>query len=257
MSTSSSWDAALRAELVAAARRQQRRRRQRPRRAAAGTAVLVAVAVTALALRPDEATAEILVERTEDRIVITLLELQEDPHEAEAELRAAGFDVAIELVPAGPSAVGRFVGTTDSGDLPAELVPAPGSGTSFTTFSLPLDWDGALRLHVGRPARPGEAYLGFSDALAPGEPLACLPLPGASAATAATAVAGRAVDVDFRRFDAPSAPPLRPEELRGPFATWPVLRADAIAPGQVIVWLLPPGTSSPMPTPGDAMTCDP
>ncbi len=257
MSASSSWDDALRAELVAAARRQQRRRRQRPRRAALGTVAAVLVAVTALALRPGEATAEILVERTEDRIVVTLLELQEDPHEAEAELRAAGFDVAIELVPAGPSAVGRFVGTTDSGGLPTELVPAPGSGTSFTTFSLPVDWDGALRLQVGRPARPGEAYLGFSDALAPGEPLACLPLPGASAAEAVAEVADRPVAVDFRRFDAPSTPALGPEELRGPYATWPVLRADAIAPGQVIVWLVPPTSTTPMPTPGDPMTCDP
>ena len=251
-----SWDSALRAELVAAAARQQRRRQQRRRLPLAGALLVAGLAVGLLATQPREAAAEVRIERTGDRVVITLLELQADPEAVEAELRAAGFDAAIEPVPTGPSAVGRFVGTTELGPLDTEVVPLDLSGTTFSTFALPAGWDGALRLHVGRPARPGEAYLGFTDALAPGEPLACLPVVGRRAHPALAELAPRAALLEVRRWDAPDAAPLTADELEGAFSAWVVLRADAISPGRVIVWLVPP-TTDPMPTPGGPVACAP
>jgi hypothetical protein len=245
--TGERWDDALRRELVVAAARRQARRRSRPGRVAAGLGVATA-AVAALALGPTEAGAEVRVERTGGRLVVTLVEL-DDPRTAEAELRAAGLDVRIEEVPAGPSAVGRFVGTTDSGGLPTELVPVDGGAGSFAAFSLPQGWRGSLHLLVGRPPRDGEAYVGFSDALAPGEPLACLPLVGRRAEEAVGVVERAArepgLHAAFRRFDEPDAPALGAGALRGPYAGWQVLRADAIAPDQVVVWLVPPRAAQP------------
>jgi hypothetical protein len=247
------WADALRRELVQAAVRRQRRRRL-PLRAALAAAA-VAVSASALASGPTTALAEVRVDETGGRVVVTLLEIEQDPHRVEASLRAAGFDVAVEPVATGPSAVGRFVGTYDSGPLPTELVRIDGSPHAFLAFSLPAGWDGALRLYVGRPAEPDEAYRAFTDALAPEEVLGCLPLLGRPAAQAADAVAGRAAHVDFRRSDQPSSPPLAAAELRAaPFAGWVVLRADAVAPGQVVVWLGPPGSHPP---PGGPHTCDP
>lgn len=248
------WPDALRAQLVTAAARQQARRRRRATRAGAA-AVAVVLSALALATGPSTALAEVRVERAGDRMVVTLLEIEQDPHRVEASLRAAGFDVAVEAVPTGPSSVGRFVGTFDSGALPTELVRVDGSPAAFSAFSLPAGWDGRLRLYVGRPARAGERYLAFTDALAAGEPLACLPLQGVRAAEALGAVAGRAATIHFRRLDAPSTPALRADDLTGPFADWRVLRADATAPEQVIVWLVPPDGSHP-PT-GGTMTCGP
>jgi hypothetical protein len=254
--TAPAWPSQLRQELVQAADRRRVRRRRRPLQAA-GAVLAVVLSALAIVSGPSPALAEVRVERAGDRVVITLLEAAEDPHRVEAALQAAGFDAAVEAVPTGPSAVGRFVGTADTAELPAELVQVDGSPTAFVAFSLPIGWAGSLRLHVGRPAAPHEPYRAFTDALAPGEPLACLPLVGARAAGAAALVAGRADRVDLRRLDVPSAAPLVAPDVRsGPFADWRVHRADAIAPGRVVVWLVPPGWDALPPT-GGTVTCDP
>jgi hypothetical protein len=250
------WPAELRHELVLAAGRRRLRRRRRPLQVA-GAALAVALSALAIASGPSPALADVRVERTGDRVLITLLELADDPHRVEASLRAAGVDAAVEAIPTGPSAVGRFVGTAETAELPTELVRVEGSSTAFVAFSLPIGWEGSLRLFVGRPAEPHEHYRAFTDALAPGEPLACLPLVGARAAAAADVAAERAEHVDLRRLDAPSAAPLAARDVRsGPYAHWRVHRADAIAPGQVVVWLVPPGWAGG-PTTGGPVTCDP
>lgn len=242
----STWHAAMRRELVAAAARQQgRRRRRRVQVRLASVAAVAALALLAgLGVRSPDASAEVRVDRSGDELVVTLLELAEDPARLERELREAGVDVALEPVPTGPSGVGRFVGTTDTGGVAAEVHPLEGTARNFTAFRVPARWTGALRLLIGRAARPGEAYTAFTDALAPGEPLAGLPLPGRTAVEALELVADRPWAISFRRLDRPDAPALPRGDLLGPFAGWLVVRADSVAAGEAIVWLVPPGTAA-------------
>jgi hypothetical protein len=228
---------ALRDELVRAAVRQHRRRAARPRIAAAVGAIALATVGGLLAVaRPSPALADVRVERTGGRVVVTLVDLEHDAHRIEARLRAAGLDVSVTAVPAGPSQVGRFVGDEPSGEVPGEVRTVGAGRTTFAGFSLPVGWRGSLDLHVGRPARGDEPYAAFADALAPGEPLGCRPLVGRTAGEVAELLAATQLDVAFAAADGAATGLLSPAALAGSGrAGWVVVGADATSRHRVVI----------------------
>jgi hypothetical protein len=113
---------------------------------------------------------------------------------------------------------------------------------------VPVGWRGHLVLQVGRPAAPGEAYAAFSDALAPGEPLACRRLLGMAPAELAALLDGLDLDV---LVQAGPAHPLSRTLHRDAEGT--VVRSiDATGPTQVIVRLGPP---APTPSASTSPEC--
>jgi hypothetical protein len=106
-------------------------------------------------------------------VVIQLTDLANTPREVEAAIEPEGLDIRVDAVPVGPSNVGRFVGQIATEPDLVDLHYVRTDGVTFMGFSLPERWDGELTLLLGRPARSGEGYETFSNAFAPGEPLAC------------------------------------------------------------------------------------
>jgi hypothetical protein len=224
----------LRAELVRAAAR--RRTRHRPLVALLGGLLLAGAAL--VALRPVPALADIELELRGDRLLVRLEDLEHRPEHIEGVLRGVGLDASVVAAPVGPSEVGRFVGTLDDARLPSEVHALDHGGATFAGFSVPRDWTGHLELRVGRPARDGEPYAVFSDALAPGEPLACRRLLGRPAGAVLSELAETTLDVRVR---AGTAPLRRPGAfLEGPDAALVVHGIDAATPHQVVVRLGPP-----------------
>jgi hypothetical protein len=241
-------------ELHAAAVRLQARAAA-PRRRPVLVPVAAAVAGVALVvgtllggLRPHAADASVRVQVEEGRVIVTLVDLEHRPEEIEAAVRAAGLDVSVVAVPVGPSEVGRFVGEVAS-DLPAELRVVDGGRSTFAGFSLPTWWRGSLHLEVGRPARAGETYAAFSDALAPGEPLACTGLLGRPAAQAVPPIAARGLHAAFLASALGGSPRrIAAADLHAAGVdAWVVVAASATAADHVVIEIAPPPTGGPPP----------
>jgi hypothetical protein len=181
----------LRGELVRAAARRRARGRSL---ALSVTALLLLVATVALA-RPVPALADVDVEVRAGRLFVRLVDLEHRPDHIEGVLRGVGLDASVVAAPVGPSRVGRFVGALDDAALAAEVHRLGADRDSFGGLSVPLRWPGHLDLRVGRPAEAGEPYAVFSDALAPGEPLACRPLLGRPVAEVLPALASLDLEV--------------------------------------------------------------
>lgn len=217
----------LRAELVRAAAR----RRQRGRPVLLGFGVVALAVASLLATSPAPARADVHVERRGDRLIVSLTDLEHRPEHIEGVLRGLGLDATVVAAPVGPSQVGRFVGTEDDAGLAPEVRRVGAGPASFAGFSVPLGWRGHLALQVGRPAGPGEPYAIFSDALAPGEPLACRALLGLPVAPVLDLLAGLDLDV-LVRHDPGGA----------------VVRAiHATGPDRVVVRLGPPSPTATSP----------
>jgi hypothetical protein len=235
---------ALRDELVRAAERQAsgatpKKRRAVPRSLVLAAAALVlAVLASALLLSsPKAAKADVRIEQRDGRIIVTLVDLEHRPGFIEKAVREAGLDITVKALPVGPSRVGRFLFEADAtGDAP-DLQTIDQQGSSFVGFSVPVGWTGHLKLYVGRPPAAGEAYGAFSDALAPGEPLACLDLVGKPASAVAKAVDGRDLDVTFvvsREGQGVVRLPLSKVETSA-YADWVVVRLTALSPKRISV----------------------
>jgi hypothetical protein len=242
----------LRGELLAAAARVAEQRRRRARRAAVGTTVAaVAAAVVLVVLpRPDAAAADVVVRRTRGAVEITLVDLEHRPDRIEAAAREAGVDLEVRAVPVGPSSVGRFVGlwtSTSLGPAPRRLHDGP---EGFRGFSVPEGWPGSLRLLVGAPARRDEPYARASDALAPGEPLACRPVVGRRAAELARSLPRQGIHLRFIVRDVGVTHVVERDDVeRGPWAGWVATQAESTARGEVVVDVVAPGPTAPHPAP--------
>jgi hypothetical protein len=233
---------ALRAELLAAATRVVAARRRRARRVAAASAVVVVLALVVSAsvlVRLDlgrVASADVVVEVDDGEVVVTLQDIEQRPERIEAAVRAAGLDVSIAAVPVGPSRVGRFLGRETAGSVPPELRWLD----DLRGFALPVGWSGSLRLLVGEPADGDEPYAVFSDALLPGEPLACRAIVGRRAADVAAELATTDVAARYVALEEGRNEPLGDGEVRtGPRAGWAVVVVEATSRHSVVVRLQP------------------
>ena len=150
-------------ELEAAARRriQSRGSRRRNRALLTATAAIAVLAVAALvlsSLRTQPAAAHpFRIVHLDDEIHLQIVDLVEDPHAAERQLRdGLGIDVELVARPAPPELVDQVVGAASTGTT-APLVIFDDAGRSERVV-LPRRVDGTLTIHYGRAARPDEHY---------------------------------------------------------------------------------------------------
>lgn len=215
-------------------------------------AVLVAIAllvgVGAVAPFEDAATADVVVRIDDHDVVVTLEDLEHRADRIEAAVREAGLDVSVVAVPVGPSRVGRFLGQGSSGPLPPELRWVDQGPDGSRGFVLPVGWPGTLHLLVGAPAGADQPYAVFSDALRPGEPLACRDVLGHPARELAAQLADGDPELDVR-WEAQGPDRNRPVPARsirtGPEGAWVVVGVEATSRTAIVVRLAPPDDGPP------------
>ncbi|MGC5014913.1 hypothetical protein ACLQ2R_29455 [Streptosporangium sp. DT93] len=203
---------ALLAEIVLLERAPARRRfAPSPRRALLGVASTAALA-GALVVGPSlfttseqvYASQAVTIDREGDRYDFYITDGDPDPAELEKAFRKVGLDnVTVKLIPVSPQQRSPVVGA-DLGEA------GPGAKASFTVsdcaervegcvtaFRVTADLKGPVRLHLGRPAKPGERYAYPADASWPGEALAGVELQGRSAGEAVRVVREHDLKVSY------------------------------------------------------------
>ena len=233
MPTADPYQAKLRQALVDAVEVKRRRQHRQAvtRRVAFAFVAMVAVVATVvtITLPDDRAEASIEVEIRDGSVFVRLLDLEARPQEIVGALRSAGIDAIVEEVPVGPSNVGRFVGSSSE---QAEAIHIfREAGSTFTSFSLPQNYEGLLRLRVGRAAAPGEQWSASSSATAKGEVLACRSLGGLTPAEASSRLDGARARVTWLAVPDGLLEP--GAELHAPYADWRVI--DALSPSEGLV----------------------
>jgi hypothetical protein len=251
-------------ELGRAAVRQHRQRRRRLRATAVGVVATVAVAAGVLTATVDAppAAAGVEIEVRNGRIFVRLTDLEARAGLVEAVLRDAGIDAGVTAEPVGPSNLGRFVQSRS--DLPEAEQLDLRRGT-YATLVVPTGHRGRLTIVIGRPAEPGERYVTSSDAVAPGEPLACLDVLGRPARQLAEIAEDRpgvTIEADAFGTDASGAHVIVASAIpassiaSSPYADWIVIDAQATAADRVKVHLTVDGRDpAPEPRPPPA-ACD-
>ena len=161
----------LRANLLDAIATSQRRSRAVRRRALAG-AVTVGVALAALLMAWGESgdNAALAITRDADWLTVRLVDARATPDEIERELRMAGIDADVQLVPARPDDVGKWQNV--EAEPPNVHAPSPEDAAHAQQLvqivnhdvRIRADFDGRVYLTAGRLAKaseycgPGERY---------------------------------------------------------------------------------------------------
>ena len=193
-------------------------------------AVLALVVVGVGVFRDDQpVAADVRVSLDGDHLTLQLTGSDVQADEIVDSARAAGLDVSVAEAPVGTSNVGRLV-RAEASELPPVLEVLGPDGSTFLGFRIPRDWQGTLRLTLGRPAAPGERFVVTSDAQVPGEPLACRELVGEGVARVADEL--RAEGYEVRVFALPS-----PGEITdlSPYRDWKVAKIEAVGPEELWV----------------------
>jgi hypothetical protein len=188
-------------DLTVAARHYRQRKHRQIRLIVQASFLLVAASIVAIVVSQRGAQAgPVQIKVSGGMVHIAVLDAGAPADQVENLLTAAGIPLSIDLVPTGPSRVGRVVSLIGSGS----------QGSGPLSVSIPL---GAhVTLEVGRVAATGEGYTAGTYAFLAGEPLACLGGKGADAsALAARVPAG--IAVQWR--DARTAKQLPLSELAG------------------------------------------
>jgi hypothetical protein len=191
--------------LVQAAERQSTTRRSRGvSRLLIAAAILAVVAlgitvVLAATTNDSVSASTISVQRTAQGVIVRVAKPTYPPREILEDLRSAGFKAELELLPTGPSEVGKFVSFSTAG-LGARFLETH-------EILVPPDWDGTFIVSGTVAAEPGETYLHPSNAYAPGEPLDCIGGPGGSALDVAAVAMARKLTVDWVSPDNTSMAP--------------------------------------------------
>lgn len=115
-------------------------------------------------------------------------------------LNSLGVHINVTTQPATPSLVGTWLGEGGTGDVPTPLVnDVVRQAQGYTaTLRIPAHFTGRITLEVGVPPAPGQKIDvgGLRNALAPGMPLACHSLSGATPADAIRVVAQLGYSID-------------------------------------------------------------
>ena len=175
----------LRSEISAAAEREHERlmrrqhRHKQMRAAALAAAIMVGVLGAVFVVSAPDAVAGVEIIRVGDDLIVRLTDLETRPEEVTDAVAEAGLDVTVSEVSVGVSNVGRFIAAESEGGYPPDLRVVDGDrSTAFLGFRIPADYDGTLRLLMGREARDGETWRVASDATARGEVLECASVTG-------------------------------------------------------------------------------
>jgi hypothetical protein len=227
---------ALRNALVKAVPRQVARARRRAHRRRIVFALVVGLAlvttIVTFALPDQRADARIDVEQRDGKVYVQLLDFESRPDEIVRALANAGINATVELVPVGPSNVGRFIGSTTSDT--AYFSSSDRFADGYRGFSINDDYKGQLSLELGRPAEAGETWRGAGNALARGEVLACRDLVGKTAAEAISAIHDVAASIRwFAVNDGNQVVVLA--EPTGEYVNWRVIDALSIASNSAVI----------------------
>jgi len=243
MPIADSHQSQLRDALVGAVETKRTRQRRRAVMRRVAFAVVIAAALVASVVsvtgRDDKAEASLQIKVQDGTVVVRLIDLEDRPDEIIGALRNAGLDASVELVPVGPSNVGRFVGSSGSaGTGPVSVTE--GNAYSYVGFSVPQDFRGVLKLKLGRAAAPGERWIASSDAMAKGEPLACKNLYGLTVSEATRELARTSASV--RWLALPGGLVAAGAQLDEPYAHWHVVDALATSPDDVLIGITADGS---------------
>ena len=231
------FDQAFRGELLRVARRDERRRRYTVRGAIVAAVAAVA-GVLAITLPGNPAAADVRVTVENDQLEVRLTDSTSTPREVLEALHDHGITATtVGSVPTGPSSVGRIVRVVfeEAAGSPAHVTYLAPSGSAYLGFRVPADWPGEMTISLGRPARPGEAYDGPTDAFLPGEALHCAGLRGRTLAEAADAVGDLTVRVAIHAGPDLGRQLTLSEALAADYGGWHVNRAFAVSATAVVL----------------------
>lgn len=149
----------------------------RPTAVATAVAAAVAFAVVVPALSDDPLAGAIAVERRGDFLYLRVEDATADPEAMTQDLRANGLDARVELIPASPSYVGRWIrvnGNAGIGGYDHRIDAVQdqvleGAQPGAEVLEVPADLRSPLLLEVGRPAEDGERWAIAAAADAPDE----------------------------------------------------------------------------------------
>jgi hypothetical protein len=120
-----------------------------------------------------DAAAPVELRREGDEYVVRVKDLFAETERYEAALRAEGLNISLKVVPTSPNMEGSAFMYDRNPKSPHPVVNcAPREGCQ--TVRIPIDHNANMRITLGRKARPGESYKGFSSLDAKGEPLHCV-----------------------------------------------------------------------------------
>ncbi|MBN6056150.1 hypothetical protein JYK22_29755, partial [Nonomuraea sp. RK-328] len=191
------------------------RRGRRPlvlRAAVPGVALLAAAFLglswllpVGLGLGPGMAAA-LDIKKEDGYYIIEVKDLYADPSKYEAQLREAGLDVTLRVIPSTPAFVGSILPTSPTEDRyldEIKTIDQPGDcgrmGGCPIGLKIPENFRGPAEITLGREARPGEQFENGTSIDALGEPLHCLPYVGRTVAEVRGMLQERGVTV--QEFD--------------------------------------------------------
>ncbi|MFC7647357.1 hypothetical protein ACFQX6_47710 [Streptosporangium lutulentum] len=158
------------------------RRRRRPLLALPiAVGALAAAATVPFAFAPASASA-LDIKEEDGYYLIEVKDLLATPEVYDKQLRDAGLDVKLRLLPASPGLVGSLSSATRA-ENPAkpdgiEVIDRSGDCEPFRCsigIKVRKDFTGSAEIFLGREARPGEKYQAITGFDVPGAPMHCVP----------------------------------------------------------------------------------
>ncbi|RSN01155.1 hypothetical protein DMB42_39890 [Nonomuraea sp. WAC 01424] len=149
-----------------------------------------------LALAPAAASA-LDIKEEDGYYLVEVKDVFADPEAYQRQLREAGLDITLRMLPAPPSQVGTFDPTASEPD-GIEVIRQDGcerrEGCPIR-MKVRRDFAGSAEIILGRQARPGEEYeinIGFDS---PGEPMHCVPFHNSPVSEVRGLLKARGLDV--------------------------------------------------------------
>ncbi|MEU6724601.1 hypothetical protein ABZ917_12905 [Nonomuraea wenchangensis] len=111
------------------------------------------------------ANAAVSIEKTAEYFSVNITDPTADRRRFEEAFRAVGLNVTVKVVPVAPSDVGKLIGPVVpdgfkwNGSIGAQGI-TPCSSAFCAKVWMPADFPGRVVFGIGRPAKPGEPYVG-------------------------------------------------------------------------------------------------
>ncbi|MEV6861015.1 hypothetical protein AB0M44_08415 [Streptosporangium subroseum] len=171
-----------------------------------------------------------------DYYVIEVKDLYTKPEVYESQLRGAGLDISLRVVPVSPSSVGGIVQNSPDGNVvprspggdirddfvyqeKIKTIDRPGQCEKLAGCPIGVkvlkDFTGSVEVTLGREGRPGEEYQSITGLDARGEPMHCVPFHNRPVSEVRAMLEERGLVVDeFAIVDPDPAKPSQEPEVR-------------------------------------------
>jgi hypothetical protein len=234
------------------------RTRAVPRRVAlAAAAVVAGLAVVLLGpgVNDDPLSGALAIEQHGDVLHIHVADATADPDQMTRDLRAQGLDARVELVPASPAYVGRWISVNDNAgtgnddrvvrDLVRQVTETDGPGAEV--LKVPAGYGGELVFKAGRPAADGEVWDVAYAADVPDETRAgglvyCLQLLDPPDIDAA--LVDRGYHVEWRDAHADFSDPVATGIMEGPPGSGVPVYSELLGDDYLVITVAAPATES-------------